>query len=138
MMTIAHLYLLNADQASQILPAVLLAGAAYGGLMASTPAVIGEAFGRTYFGTNWAAVRAAPALGSALLATVIASVVYRSHASINGEGDESCLGQECFRTTFGVCAGVSAISTVCAGILALSLAALSRERKNQAVETVRR
>lgn len=118
LMAVSHFYLGFVQDHDAIYPGVVVAGLAYGGLMAATPTVLADSFGPTYFGSNWAAVRAAPALGSLLLATFFASAVYAYHTD---SGSDTCVGVECFQLTFFGCAGLCALSAVASGILSRRL-----------------
>jgi Major Facilitator Superfamily len=131
LMAVAHFSLVVVSTPEALLPGVMIAGFAYGGLMASTPTVMGDSFGKTHFGANWAAIRAAPAGGSALLASGLASGVYRA----NQDSDlQSCSGKKCFLWTFAACCIMCALCSILAIWLTIRLR--RRRRLTGAVEVV--
>eukprot|EP01112_Ceratiomyxa_fruticulosa_P009731 TRINITY_DN2550_c0_g4_i1.p1 TRINITY_DN2550_c0_g4~~TRINITY_DN2550_c0_g4_i1.p1 ORF type:complete len:477 (+),score=79.72 TRINITY_DN2550_c0_g4_i1:191-1621(+) len=96
----AHLYLTFATQ-EMLYGGVILTGLGYGGSWALIPTIISELFGEEYFGSNFGIVGLAPALGSFIFSTVLASRLYNIHLTAQEirEG-VPCMGQQCFQESF--------------------------------------
>lgn len=90
--------------------AVVLHGLAYGGAFALVPTLTVEIFGMKYFGANYGFIGIAPAVGSELVATLLAGKLndyYKETYYITIGKDTHCFGSVCFRytlfVTFGLC-----------------------------------
>ncbi|KAL0489306.1 hypothetical protein AKO1_010650 [Acrasis kona] len=94
---------------------IFLFGVSYGGMMSTTPTLIGDLWGTKHFATNVATVFLFQLLGSYLISTVMASNIYESY--IRGDG-KKCRGRNCFMYTFIICAALSIVSyTTCLVIM---------------------
>ncbi|KAK9818432.1 hypothetical protein WJX72_012528 [[Myrmecia] bisecta] len=100
----------------------LLTGMAFGGFQGLTPAVTSELFGLQNFATNYALVQLGSALGSTFLATWLAGTMYDRALERHPSPTGTCIGTDCFRTTFLIVAGLSGLAML------LSLLLWSRTR----------
>jgi MFS family permease len=94
------------------------AGAAFGGHWAVAAAALPELFGAPAFASIYAALQAAPALASVLLARGLAGTVYDRAAAAQGSPGGECVGGACFGPTLVALAGLQAVGAVMAGVLA--------------------
>ncbi|KAK9818151.1 hypothetical protein WJX72_007867 [[Myrmecia] bisecta] len=92
-------------------------GFAYGGHWSLMPALASEVFGLTHFATNYCLLQMATSIGSYTLATKLAGYLYQQSVTRHGDSDNICLGQDCFRLTFLIAAGLGLLSTLLATIL---------------------
>lgn len=100
---------------------VALAGWAFGSSYPLTVVTVGELFGIARVGSNYMVFDGAPrALGSLLLAKLLAQSVYQSNSGKkNDGGDSMCSGDECFRFTFMVVAILQVFAAMAAAWLAV-------------------
>jgi len=94
--------------------ACIICGLAYGCFWCLSPIVTAELFGTKAFGTLYSWLGLAPAFGSTAFSVGLAASIYSIHEN---DGDNCCLGQACYRTTYIICA-------VCTGLLASTSALL--------------
>ena len=88
---------------------ITVLGLVYGALYAMIPSFISERFGPKYFSINFNVACLAPSLGSYLLATLLASSVYKANSR---EGSNSCFGRGCFQATHLICTGLCVFSFI--------------------------
>mmetsp|Transcript_31676 Transcript_31676/g.51233 ORF Transcript_31676/g.51233 Transcript_31676/m.51233 type:complete len:634 (-) Transcript_31676:221-2122(-) len=92
----------------------VLCGFAYGAFWCLNPCLVMEMYGSKSFGSLYSVMNVAPAIGSTVFSVGLASYVYGYHEE---EGENCCLGQACYQTTFLVSAsmtGVVGIACACA------------------------
>jgi len=103
---------------------IIILGIAYGGTFCVVPTLVTEFFGLGSFGANYGVMGMAPAIGSELLATVLAGKL-NDYFKKNGEfytiendkRTSHCSGQECYRYAFVTTSGICIIATVIASWL---------------------
>lgn len=84
-------------------PLVTCLGFMNGALYAMIPSYLSERFGQKYFSITFRVACLAPSLGSYLLATLLASAIYKANSK---EGSKSCYGKECYQATYLICTGL--------------------------------
>ncbi|MEW5313536.1 MAG: hypothetical protein WDW38_005096 [Sanguina aurantia] len=95
--------------AADLYPLSLLAGLAFGGFWSLIPAITSDLFGLANFGGVYTSLQLAPAAGSYLLASLLASYVY-TQASVAHGDLVTCLGPDCFSSTWLVLIAVNMAS----------------------------
>mmetsp|Transcript_25862 Transcript_25862/g.36124 ORF Transcript_25862/g.36124 Transcript_25862/m.36124 type:complete len:134 (+) Transcript_25862:1163-1564(+) len=92
----------------------VLCGFSYGAFWCLNPCLVMEMYGSKSFGSLYSVMNVAPAVGSTVFSVGLASYIYSNHEE---EGENCCLGQACYKTTFLVSAsmtGVVGIACACA------------------------
>jgi len=82
---------------------VILCGFTFGGIFCTVATIIADLYGSRYFGANYGVLDSAPAIGSFLLATLLAGRIYDQYANL----EHNCFGLVCFKETFLITAGVN-------------------------------
>lgn len=111
-------------------------GFAYGFFFVVQPLVCIDFFGTRWFGSTWCFVKSSPALGSYLLATLLAGKLSDrrqddGHWVDIVDGDDTtryCVGAECFRTCYYVSIAVTLLGTVASVAVARRAAATAAAR----------
>eukprot|EP00884_Botryococcus_braunii_P017133 jgi/Botrbrau1/4102/Bobra.152_3s0050.1 len=96
----------------------LLAGFAFGGIWSLMSAITSDIFGLRYFASNYSLIQLAPAAGGFLIGSKLVGILYDWEARKQGQG-HVCLGPQCFRLAFLICAGLSLLATGAAAALLL-------------------
>lgn len=104
----------------------LLASPPIAGFWSMTPPLVAERFGSRSFAALNALCNLATALGSFALNAQLAARVYQAH--IPAGGGTTCLGAQCFQTTFGVLAALCVLGGCSTLFLAYRLRGLYDER----------
>eukprot|EP00911_Craspedida_sp_UC1_P000966 UC1_evm1s722 len=99
---------------------IFFGAAAYGGHWTLIPMVFGELWGLKHVAANYKTCAVAEAAGFLLLGRLLTSYIYEENIAVGG--GKTCIGQDCFKTTFWVGTGLAA-----SGILA-SVALYRRTR----------
>jgi MFS family permease len=89
---------------------VLGVGAAYGGLWSIMPIIVSDNYGATNFAMNFGWIACAPGGGSALF-NHFTGVFYERHVE---EGSNACVGPQCYRDAFIMCAVAAGVATLLA------------------------
>lgn len=90
-------------------PAVILVGLFYGGFYSVSPSLGSERYGNRAFASIFSLTSLGPALASYLFSVQLAGSLYQSN--IVG-GGTVCLGSACYRNTFLILCGISALGTI--------------------------
>jgi len=89
-------------------------GLAYGGLWALSPTLVYELYGAKNWGVNNSFIGLGPATSSYLFSTLMAGSLYM--ANINN-GTKQCYGQQCYRASFLISAGISVVGVITCSML---------------------
>jgi hypothetical protein len=89
-------------------------GAAYGAFWSLQAPLIRDRFGTKAFGKVCVALSTALPIASVALAKEMASTVYKSHSPPHST---TCVGHQCFRTSFLVCAVLCGFSSLVACVI---------------------
>lgn len=104
-MALVQLYAAFAVYVPMLYPGVILLGIAYGGTFCIVPTLALEFFGFRYFASNFGIIGLAPALGSELLATLLAGKLndyFRADGeftTVDSSGNKTahCNNSSCYR-----------------------------------------
>ncbi|OMO65267.1 Nodulin-like protein [Corchorus capsularis] len=111
-------YLLFASAISGTLyAATALLGICYGVQFSIMIPTVSELFGLKHFGIFYNFMSLGNPLGAFLFSGLLAGYLYDSEAAKQGAGSSVCVGPNCFRLTFLVLAGLSAMGSVLSIIL---------------------
>lgn len=100
---------------------VVWTGASYGMFWSLGPALISDRFGQANFASIYSLSSVSTGLASYLLSAIMAGALYQAHTPA---GSTTCLGAECYKTTFIILAGMCGAGTLSALLLAYRLKGL--------------
>jgi MFS family permease len=89
-------------------------GASYGGFFTLTPALLAERFGSRSFGSVYSISGLGSALSSYIFSVILAADVYNRHST---DGGRTCIGTDCYRTTFIVLAALCGLAILLAFVI---------------------
>jgi MFS family permease len=107
----AHLVLAFSSREVPFVVGVALTGVAFGMVWPLVVLIVGELFGNENLGANYMFYDGFDsAVGTLLISKFIASKIYEKHivVQVNGENENTCYGEECFRDTHLIVVGLSA------------------------------
>jgi len=122
-MTVCMLLLVLGQQ-WLLLPVTAFMGLSLGGTFAVQAVIMEELFGPTDLPLKYSCCYACASLGSLLFSDLLAGQVY--DAAAKHQGQETCLGNACFSTTFLISAACSALAVLCSIALTLKSRATYR------------
>jgi hypothetical protein len=93
-----------------IFPCFLSVGFLFGCNVSLMAVNVADIFGEKYIATNFGLIDTSPILGSYVFATFSIALFYQDNTTVNGEA--SCLGPSCFRTSFLLNATSTAIAAL--------------------------
>lgn len=112
-MSVAHLILMI-GQLQLLALGVVVTGLSYGAYWSLGPCLLKDVFGTRAIGFLYGVVGLSFAGSSFGLSRQLTASVYKAHSP---KGSSTCVGKECFRTTFAVCALCSAVASALSVVL---------------------
>jgi len=117
MMSLAHLVLYLTPSPAVLYMASVVGGSTYGAMNALNPICSSEIYGNKHFGAIYTTLSLSLAIGSYLVAKLLAGDLYDDQHGGTTPGSTTCHGIQCYRRTELICAALCAFGAACLFLL---------------------